>query len=468
MTGRKQPGGLSRLNAAARAAEEQPNGKLVVLEEEKRRADVRRLLSGLLLTDKGAIRKVLANAVAILDQHPECAGVLAYDQFNDSMSVRRPPPWLVVPHPPGAVWKPKAWSDLDASQAALWLQQMTGGVAFEAELCDSAAKLVAMRHAYHPVRRYLDGLKWDGIERISAWLTDHFGAPDTPYTQSVGRAWLISAVARMYDPGCKVDHMIILEGSQGIGKSSALAALCPDLAWFTDQVDAIGSKDSGLQLQGRWIVEIAELDAMSKVESDTMKAWLVRQVDKFRPPYGRNVIEYQRQSVFAGTANRKDYFRDRTGNRRYWPVSCEFANPLAIAAIRDQLWAEAVVAYRAGEPWHIIDRDVLAEARTQQASRLEEDPWENRLEEYISRRSSVTVSECLEMLGVPAERQGQRELQRVAKILVSYSWQRVRRTTATGSRLWCYEPPRAPLDPDHPNFYEQLGVDPSQARDDFE
>ncbi len=279
---------------------------------------------------------------------------------------------------------------------------------------------------------------------------------------------MVSAVARILDPGCKVDHMLILEGAQGLGKSSALAALCPDTGWFTDQIDGIGSKDSGMQLQGRWIVEIAELDAMSRVEADTMKAWVVRQVDKFRPPYGRNVVEYPRQCVFAGTVNRSDYLRDRSGNRRYWPVACEFANPLAIAAIRDQLWAEAVAAYRAGEAWHIIDPEVVAEARTQQSARLEEDPWDGRIEEFVSRRSSVTVSECLDNLGVPAERQGQREQQRTARILTGLGWRRVRRTASEGVRIWCYEPPRAPLDPDHPNFYEQLGVDPSQARDDFE
>ena len=195
--------------------------------------------------------------------------------------------------------------------------------------------------------------------------------------------FLVSAVARIMDPGCKVDHVPILERQQGIGKSTSLLILTGE-AWFSDSLPDVGTKDAMDHLRGKWIVEIAELDAMSRAEDTALKAFITRQVDKFRPAYGRREIEWPRQSVFVGTTNRSVYLKDETGGRRYWPVRCTSINLAALERDRDQIWAEAVHLYRQGHRWHITDPDLIRQAEAEQRARYDVDVWHDKIEAYVA------------------------------------------------------------------------------------
>jgi putative DNA primase/helicase len=211
----------------------------------------------------------------------------------------------------------------------------------------------------HPVRNYLNGLRWDGQHRIDSWLTRYMGVAQSHYSNAVGSKWLISAVARVMRPGSKVDTALVLEGKQGIGKSRALRILGGD--WFTDNLGDLREKDTLLQLAGKWIVELGELDAISRHESTQVKAFLSRQEDVYRVPFGRVSESFPRQCVFAGTTNSDTHLKDETGNRRWWPVRCQKIDLAALAQDRDQLWAEAFAMFKEGKNWYLDSELLTAE-----------------------------------------------------------------------------------------------------------
>ncbi|MBB3592640.1 hypothetical protein FHX08_002984 [Rhizobium sp. BK529] len=205
-----------------------------------------------------------------------------------------------------------------------------------------ALVLIGERRAYHPVHDYLAGLQWDGKPRIDTWLVDYFGAEDTALNRAFGRKILCAAVRRVRDPGCKFDHMLVVEGPQGIGKSSAILALCHDSDWFTDQLE-IGA-DAKVTIEktaGRWILEMPELDGLSRRDTNRVKSFVPTQEDSARLSYGRFRSDRKRQFILFGTTNESRYLTDTTGNRRFWIVRATAADPAGIAAARDQLWAEA-------------------------------------------------------------------------------------------------------------------------------
>ena len=210
----------------------------------------------------------------------------------------------------------------------------------------------------------------------------YLGAEDTPLNRAFGSRWMISAVARIMQPGAKVDHMLILEGPQGAKKSSALKALA-GAEWFTDELAEIGSKDAAQQMRGIWIIEIAELDAISRAEVSRIKAFLTRTTDRYRPPYERYVVEVPRQCVFAGSVNPETYLRDETGNRRFWPVRCGRIDLDALRRDRDQLWAEAVARYRDGAIWWLDEPELIADAKTEQDQRYQADAWDARIDRWL-------------------------------------------------------------------------------------
>ena len=204
------------------------------------------------------------------------------------------------------------------------------------------------------MRDYFGGLVWDGTSRLDQWLVTYFHAEPTEYVLAVGPRWLISSVARIYQPGCQADHVLILEGPQGKQKSQALRTLPNDEFWFTDRLSHIGSKDAAIEIAGIQIVELAEMDALTKAASSTSKSFLTRRHDRFRPPWGKHPITLPRQCIFAATINPPagGYLKDPTGARRFWPVSCHgMIDRDGIERDRDQLWAEAVARYRAGAKW---------------------------------------------------------------------------------------------------------------------
>ncbi len=207
---------------------------------------------------------------------------------------------------------------------------------------------------------------------------------------------LISAVARGFEPGWKADCCPILEGEQGIRKSTALRILAEP--WFTDEIADLGSKDTALQTRGVWVIEIAELDSMSRSEIGRIKAFMSRAIDRFRPPYGKRLITSPRQCVFAGSVNHGTYLRDETGGRRLWPVECKAAviDTDGLAVILDQLWAEATYLYFQGRPWWLDSVQRNREAAEEQAERYEGDPWEESILKWVEGREPKILAQCIE------------------------------------------------------------------------
>jgi predicted P-loop ATPase len=321
---------------------------------------------------------------------------------------------------------------------------------------------VAREHRIHPVRAYLDLLHWDGTPRIETWASRYLGAEPTDLIHAMGSLWLISAIARVYRPGVKADHMLILEGEQGARKSTALKILAGE-DWFTDELPDLGSKDAAIHMQGVWIVEIAELDAIGRAEVSRIKAFLTRTTDRFRPPYGRHTVEIKRQCVFAGTVNPDTYLRDETGNRRFWPIRCGAIDINALARDRDQIWAEAVARFKDGAIWWLEDKELLKSASEEQGKRYQSDAWDGLIDRWLTHETrtvskdhagaddwqqeeferleplrDVSVGEILAgAIGIEPARWTKPDQMRVGSWLTSRNWERYQRRTGE-AREWRY------------------------------
>lgn len=294
-------------------------------------------------SDRG-IRQTIHNFVTVLRNDPALKGLVAENQFTRRLTRRGPAPWR-------ADEKHAPWSDGDTAALRYYLEH-TYGLAKREALSD-ALPTVARENAFHPIRDYLDSLKWDGRERIDRVLVDYMGADDTAYTRAAARKWLIAAVSRIREPGCKFDNMIILVGPQGIGKSQFFSRLARWPDCFSDSVSRFdNTKDAMEQLTGKWILEIGELSGMRKTDVEHIKTFLSKQEDSYRPPYGSLLETFPRQCIFAGTTNRDDFLQDPTGNRRFWPVRVRTADRMWKELTQDtvdQMWAEADAAFSLGE-----------------------------------------------------------------------------------------------------------------------
>lgn len=399
--------------------------------------------------DASTLEHHISNVTEILAHDERWIGCLALNEFSQIVEIIKQPPHETAT---GDGWLNRPLIDADVTYMTNWLAHQHN-LLVRPETVGVAAAAVAHRNGYHPVREYLDALRWDGTERLSCWLEDYCGATATSgsgfYLRSVARAWMISAVARVYQPGCKADHVLILEGAQGIKKSTLFSVL--GSPWFTDQLSDMGSKDAGMQMQGSWIIELAELDAMSRHEVARVNAFLTIRSDRFRPPYGHVVMRYDRQCIFAGTVNHTDYLRDEMGGRRFWPVRCanDRIDVEALALSRDQLWAEAVMAYRAKETWWLENESA---AKAEQEDRLVADSWEGPIGTYLAGvtrdagpllrdRAYATLTEIMKEIQLPVERQGRSEQMRVVSILKRMGWERKKITNADGVREWKYLQP---------------------------
>jgi len=230
-----------------------------------------------------------------------------------------------------------------------------------------------------------------------------------------------------------------LEGAQGTLKSTALKTL--GHPWFTDEIADLGSKDAAMQVRGVWIVEIAELDAMQKSEVSKVKAFISRSTDRYRPPYGRHVIEVARESVFAGMVNHDRYLKDETGGRRFWPVKCGFIDIASLKRDRDQLWAEAVARYRSGENWWLDSPELSLAAAEEQRERFDEDPWEPQIATWIEDRESVTIDQILhDCIMKPLKDCTQADKNRVGRVLRALNWVRKRVQIGRGKRSLIFCP----------------------------
>lgn len=251
------------------------------------------------------------------------------------------------------------------------------------DICLEAHTLVGLKNRFHPVRDYLDGLEWDEVPRLDQWLKRAFKAtgPDE-YLTAIGRKTLVAAIARVYEPGIKFDQVMILEGDQGKGKSTALKILAGGDKWFTDGIGDIFNKDVVDQMNGKWLIEFGELAQVRGREINNLKTFIARQVDRIRPPFGRRSRDFPRQSIFIGTTNDDEYLVDETGNRRFWPVKIRDVDLEWIKKNRDQLWAEAKMRYEFGEDIY-LSQELEAIAQIEQKKRKLTDEWEHKIKVLI-------------------------------------------------------------------------------------
>lgn len=378
--------------------------------------------------------KTAHNVEIILRFDERWRGVIARDMFADVVLVRGTPPMDRFAD------APPQWRDIDDTLLQFWIEREFD-VTISLDAIMRAVQAAAAAVAYHPVRDYLESLTWDGNKRLDTWLMHAFDVDPTPFAQTVGSKWAISAVARIYEPGCKVDHVLVLEGDPGMLKSSAALALCGEPAWFLDELAEMGTKDAAEQIDGRWIVELGELDTINRSEVSAIKAFLSRQVDRYRPAFGRHVVYQPRQCVFIGTVNpgANGYLRDETGNRRFWPVACRrAANIDWVRAHRDQLWAEAVARYKGREKWYLDDAEMRRAAEAEQLARVARDAWQDKIERWLIGKDETNVGEILEkVFSLPIAKWDTPLQMRVGRSLVIAGWHR-RRRWRDGRYAWVY------------------------------
>ena len=303
----------------------------------------------------------MTNVLLILAKDARVAGIVGRDQFADRLTVRRPLPW-------DASAEGRVWTDADDASLRVWFNDVWG-IKRVKQFIDDGILVMAERFRFHPVREYLGGLVWDGLPRVEKFLVEFLGADDTALTRKGFVVWVKGAIARIYRPGVKFDLTLSLTGPQGIGKSLVLERLGG--RWFNATVTSVRGKDALVQLLGSWIIELSEGQAVTKSDNDEMKAWLTRTVDKFRPPYGKRMVEYERQCVFAITENDDIFLKDRTGGRRFLIVRChgiggaeERRQKLAelTPEFIAQFWAEAKEMYKMDSSL-LLPPDVLEDAR---------------------------------------------------------------------------------------------------------
>ena len=406
--------------------------------------------------EEGRVLATEGNLIGALKADERWLGVLGYDERAEKIVFLRRPP--VADLHQGSY--PRELRDEDASHVGAWYEAELA-VEFGNAVIHRALLAAASLHRFDRVREYLGraAATWDGTARIDTWLVDFFGAEDNAVTRAVGRKWLISAVARALSPGCKADHVLVLEGEQGAGKSSGLAALCPDPDLFLDAIPNLhgGKETSEYVSNGAWIIELAELDAIAKSESSAVKAFLTRRDDPFRPAYGRYFRQHPRRVVFCASTNDATYLRDTTGNRRFWPVKISQVAVDRIAEARTQLWGEAVLAYRAGEAWHVEDAAIQQQLVEEQDGRRETDPWELPIGAYLEEYRELAMrhrgrgnvlriedmpARCLDKMGVDVVKTSRADARRVNAVLRTLGWDRLQRRDSAikGRRRWAWEP----------------------------
>ena len=289
----------------------------------------------------GNITGCLANVHDVLLNRKEWAGVLGYDEFSQRVIKCGPTPYA-------GHAENNEWTSVDDTRTAIWMTHEMRMTPTSATVLE-AVEVVARLNPVHPVRAYLQGLPaWDGVARLDHWLCDFMHVEDSPYVRLVARWFLLGMVKRVMEPGSKHDYCLVLEGDQGLKKSSALAVLGG--AWFADTDLDLHNKDAMSALQGVWLYEFQEMGSVARVEATKQKSFLSRREDKYRPVYGRRDIRVPRQLVFAGTTNEWCWNKDPTGGRRFWPVLVTaLVDAEGLALIRDQLFAEALAAWKAGE-----------------------------------------------------------------------------------------------------------------------
>ena len=355
------------------------------------------------------------NLILILHHSDEFKNQIALNGFSQAISVDE------KPLTDGMLAKLKAQLEKSWIPDKISSQDVMESLVAAAEL-----------RSFHPVRDYLNGLQWDGVERINFFFTDTLGSPNDEYHQASSRCLFISAVARVFRPGCKVDTMTILEGAQGIGKSSLWKTLSSP--WYADITSSINDKDFLTGLRGVWFADLGELDQLGKAENNRVKQVLTIDIDHYRPHYGRMHQAVPRQNIFVGGTNRDDWANDPTGARRFIPVKCHQTIDIqAVKTVRDQLWAEAVVRFKWDEDWWRIP-----DALSHQEERYQEDPWQQPIHSWLLGRHETTSTEILDKcLGIELGRQTRHDMIRVGNVMMRVGWKK-RRVRVGKCLAWRY------------------------------
>ena len=362
---------------------------------------------------------------------PEWDGFIAYNEFTGRKMLMKPIPGSRTPK---CSFRVRELADHDILTATAWFNRNRFPRAYKSVVADAIDEIV-QEYRYNPLRDYLEAAAagWDNVPRVAKWLTTYCGADagdpmEQQYVDEVGLKWMVSAVARAMQPGCKADGVLILEGAQGAFKSTAAKILAgPD--FFGDNLPQMHTREASSYVRGRWIIELAELANVSKAEVEIVKAFISRTEERFRPAYGRNEVSYPRQCVFMGSTNRTDYLRDDTGNRRFWPVQVSRVDVKALEADRDQLWGEAVALYRAGETWW-LSAAVERIAAQEQSDRMLEDPWTSNVLNCVDGKTEVCVSQVLGDMMIEVGRKDRMMSNRVQSILMQNGWFRSGRLTS--------------------------------------
>jgi predicted P-loop ATPase len=374
----------------------------------------------------GNLRSNLLNALVALREAPALREMFAYDDM-----LRAP---ILMKSLSEEAFTSRPVRDEDVTVVQEWLQR-AGLTSVSKDTVHQAVDARARERAFHPVRDYLKALRWDGTPRVATWLHVYLGVKQSVYATAIGTMFLVAMVARVIKPGCKADYMLVLEGPQGTRKSAACAILAGQ--WFSDSLPDIrgGGKDVAQHLNGKWLIEVAELSALDRAEAAALKAFITRTVERYRPSYGRKEVIEPRQCVFIGTTNKAAYLRDETGGRRFWPATCGTIDTEALTRDRDQLFAEAVALYRKGTQWWPDAAFEAEHIKPEQDARYEADAWEEAIAAYLAGKTEVTITEVAKRaLRIDTPRLGTSEQRRIGAALDRLDWTRGKRTGAT--RPW--------------------------------
>lgn len=324
---------------------------------------------------QGILINNLKNLLLILNNDENLKGIV-FNQLSDGMEIKGDVPWT---HPS------KFWRDADDAQLISYIDLTYGN--FSARNYDIAVSKVTDDRSYHPIKEFLSSLpEWDELPRVDTLLVDFLGAVDNDYVRAVTRKTLVAAIARVMNPGCKFDTMLVLSGPQGKGKSTLIAKLCGE--WFNDSLLLSDTKDktAAEKLQGYWILEIGELAGLKKTDIETLRGFLSRQNDIYRAAFGRRATPHPRQCVFIGTTNADTYLRDITGNRRFWPVKVPGSDTRHSWELTreevEQIWAEALYYYEQKEPLH-LPKELEPIAVKEQKEAMEQDEREGTIRDYL-------------------------------------------------------------------------------------
>lgn len=413
-----------------------------------------------LLVRKGELSGCLANVIEILMNDPAWAGVLAYNEFSLRIEKRRPLP--------AGNSQAGIWGDADDVATVLWLTQQYGITPKPADVAQ-AAEYVAKQHPWHPVREWLRGLRWDGVKRCGGWVSKFLGVEKTHYTARVGTWFLMGMVARVMRPGVKFDYCLVLEGTQGKGKSSALAVLGGQ--WYSDQEIDLRNKDAMAALPGVWLQEFSELGALTRHEAHQQKSFLSRTDDRFRPVYGRHVQTVPRQVAFSGTTNDWEWNKDPTGGRRFWPVEVVNVDLAGLIEAREQLFAEALHRFDAGERFHPTQDEQREIFDPEQLKRESQDSLVDAIAIWLDKQPQgkefSKADVMIDGLKMEPSKMTRDMDTRVGIALKKLLCKRVERRTNPVARYWYLPPEKAAQAPESVPSHASAAHEPSLPAQQF-